>query len=84
MKKWSWGAFLVLGLLLSIKCGNPTSTYPVPIPKPLIYSFTASPETIIKGDSSELAWKVTIPADVSLDDGFEVLEGLEELGSALL
>ncbi|MFW6056224.1 MAG: CARDB domain-containing protein [Chloroflexota bacterium] len=42
---------------------------PEPVEAPVISSFTASPDSIVVGDSSELAWDVSGADSVSIDNG---------------
>ena len=61
----------------TIKGGSPTPT-PTPPPPgfPIISSFTASPSTISKGQSSTLSWVVTGATSLKLDPGAINVTGL--------
>ena len=60
---------LSLVVLMTCKKSSPTTPEQPTTPDPVITSFTATPETIAKGDSSILEWKTSNATSVSINQG---------------
>lgn len=64
-------------------CGNFTTAMepPPPSTKPVINSFTASPQDIQDGESTTLSWSVTNAATISIDQGVGTVAGTSKIVS---
>jgi len=68
MKRYNYLKFLLIILVLIFMTGCGASNITTPS-EPVINSFTASPLTIVAGESSTLAWSVSDATSVSINQG---------------
>jgi peptidoglycan/xylan/chitin deacetylase (PgdA/CDA1 family) len=56
-------------------CATTLTVTPVPTPKPIINSFSATPSSIALGSSTQLAWDVTGASSTSINNGVGIVTG---------